>query len=150
MFAKVISGLHSKTPLVEYIILRGQKLCILWSEVLEWSEVRFWSGKSRMECSCDVCEWPSFMYSCNSNGSVTHTQTYITTALHSTFATLKSDSTPLQYSAPRLHSIEYTVWTHFWFICSQNLFKLWLHYLTCLDDMYSSQIYTSHINPNTA
>ena len=26
-----------------------------WSEVLEWSGVRFWSGKSREECSCDVC-----------------------------------------------------------------------------------------------
>ena len=28
----------------------------LWSGVLEWSiGVRFWSCKSRMECSCDVC-----------------------------------------------------------------------------------------------
>ena len=26
-----------------------------WSRVLEWSGDRFWSGKSRMECSCDVC-----------------------------------------------------------------------------------------------
>ena len=26
-----------------------------WSGVLELSGVRFWSGKSRVECGCDVC-----------------------------------------------------------------------------------------------
>ena len=26
-----------------------------WRVVLEWSGVKFSSGKSRMECSCDVC-----------------------------------------------------------------------------------------------
>ena len=32
-----------------------------WGGVLEWIGVRFWRGKSRMECSCDVCMWSSFM-----------------------------------------------------------------------------------------
>ena len=121
-----------------------------WSRVLEWSGVRIWSGKSRiecscyvcvcvtdpsllqyniklghthksrMECSCDVCVcvWPSFMLACYSDGSHTHTRTRTRThthththraALHSTFATPKSDSTPLQYSTTPLHRIHGTL-----------------------------------------
>ena len=58
------------------------KSCILWSGVLESSGVRIWSGKSRMEC---------------------------TSQLHFILLLPLQNLTPLQYSAPRLHAIKYTV-----------------------------------------